>query len=121
MEWARLLGDSVTVDTSAHELMRMHPEGELSAVALLALAEVASVGGNYTGAMGYLETLVTDHPADRRAAEALMRQGSILQTRLGRPQEALMRYETVLTDYPQSVQAGDARRFVEGLRRELKS
>jgi tetratricopeptide (TPR) repeat protein len=121
MEWARLLGDSVTVDASANSLIQMHPEGELSAEALLALAEIANVGGNYIGALGYLETLVTDHPTDRRAAEALMRQGSILQARLGRPQEALMRYETVLTDYPRSVQAGDARRFVEVLRRELKS
>jgi hypothetical protein len=32
-----------------------------------------------------------------------------------------MSYEAILTDYPNSVQAGDARRLVEALRRELKS
>lgn len=121
LEWALLTGDSLEVDATAKTLIERDPTGELSAEALLAQAEIAVARGNPLGALGYLETLVADHKGDRRAPEALMRQGGILQEPLGRPQEALMRYEAVLTDYPNSVQAGDARRLVEALRRELKS
>jgi tetratricopeptide (TPR) repeat protein len=121
MEWARLLGDSVQVDTSARKLMDLHPRSELAAEALLALSETADAGGDYLAALAFLDTLLDEHAGDRRAAEALMRQGNILHTKVDRPQEALMRYETILTDHPTSVQAGDARRLVETLRRELKS
>jgi tetratricopeptide (TPR) repeat protein len=121
MEWARMMGDSMIVDSTATALIENYELSELAAEALLALAEVAEAGGNPQKAIAELERLVAQHPQDRRAPEALMRQGRMLETRLGRRQEALMRYEAVLTDYPQSVQKGDARRHVERLRRELKS
>jgi len=121
MEWARMLGDSATGDSTASLIVAGWEGSELAAEALLALAEVAESGGNHTQALSDLERLLEQHPTDRRAPEALMRQGRILERRLGRRQEALMRYETILTDYPQSVQRGDARRHVERLRRELKS
>jgi tetratricopeptide (TPR) repeat protein len=121
LEWARHVADSTAVETSAQALLRDRPTGELAVDALLALAESAEAGGNLQGALGYLGRLVEENPEARKAPEALMRMGHILAERLGRPQEALQRYESVLTDYPTSVQAGDARRLVEALRSDLKS
>lgn len=121
LEWARHVADSTAVDQSAHALLADRPTGELAVNALLALAESAEAGGNLEGALGYLGRLVKENPGARKAPKALMRMGHILADELGRPQEALLRYESVLTDYPTSVQAGDARRLVEALRSDLKS
>jgi len=46
--------------------------------------------------------------------------GEILNDQ-GKRELALSKYESVLTDYPTSVQAGDARRRMEALRRDLHS
>jgi len=121
LEWARHVADSTAVDESAQALLRNRTQGELAVEALLALAESAEAGGNLEGALGYLDRLVRENPGDRKAPEALMRMGHILADGLGRPQEGLLRYESILTDYPTSVQAGDARRLVEALRSDLKS
>lgn len=120
LEWARHVGDSLAVAQAAAELKQNHPQSELYAEALLALADMDLAGGNDRAALGRLETLVAEFPRDRRAPKALMRQGEIL-TRLDRGPEALMRYERVLTDYSDSIEAGEARRRVGGLRRALKS
>jgi tetratricopeptide (TPR) repeat protein len=121
LEWARLIEDSLTVQDEAREILARRPPPEIAVEAMLALSEAAERGGNFERALDHLESLVRRYPSERRTPEALMRQGRILRETLDRPQEALVRYETVLTDYPASVQAGDARRLVETLRRELKS
>jgi tetratricopeptide (TPR) repeat protein len=121
LAWARDIGDSLKVEAAAQTVQASLPPPEIAALALLALAEVAEHGANYPRALHHLETLVQKYPAERKAPEALMRQGRILEEKLDRPEEALMRYESVLTDYPESVQAGDARRLVETLRRAIKS
>jgi tetratricopeptide (TPR) repeat protein len=121
LSWARDIQDSMQVETTAAAVLAGDPPSEIGAMAFLALSEAAERGGNYPQALSRLETLVQRYPADRKAPEALMRQGRILSEHLDRPEEALMRYETVLTDYPASVQAGDARRLVETLRRAIKS
>jgi tetratricopeptide (TPR) repeat protein len=122
LEWARLAGDSSAVAAAADSLLDRDPEGELAAEALFALAETAQGGGNPAGAAARLEEIVRRFSGDKhRAPEALLRLGTLLADVLARPAEALTRFEAVLTDYPASVQAGDARRRVEALRRELRS
>jgi tetratricopeptide (TPR) repeat protein len=121
MEWAVLAGDSAGVEAAAAELIADYGTFEVAAEAWLALAGISEEGGNYPLALARLQSLVGAFPSSRQAPLALMEEGRLLETRLGRPQEALMRYESILTDYPQSVYAGDARRRVESLRRELKS
>jgi len=121
MEWAQLAGDSARVETAAGELIRDFGTSEVAAEAWLALAGIAETAGNYSEALARLQSLVDAFPSDRRASYALMEEGRLLEGPLDRPQEALMRYETVLTNYPDSVHAGDARRRVESLRRDLKS
>ena len=121
MEWGRHVGDSLEVANRAGELLDRDPESEFAAEALIALAGVYEAGGNLLGALEPLDRVVREHPEDRRAPAALMTQGRLLAQSLDRPQEALQKYETVLTDYPTSVEAGDARRLVEALRRDLKS
>ena len=122
MEWGRAVGDSAVVDSTAHLLLNEWGKGELGEEALLALAELARGAGRPREALAHLERLSAEFPDDdRRAPEALLQQGDILLHDLNRPQEALLRYESVLTDYPNSLQAGPARRLVEALRRDLKS
>jgi len=121
MEWALLAGDSSGVEVAAGELIADYGTTEIAAEAWLALAGISEEAGDYARAVARLQSLVAAFPSSRRAPQALMEEGRLLESRLGRPQEALMRYESILTDYPQSVYAGDARRRVESLRRELKS
>lgn len=121
LEWARLAGDSLEVARTAAELSERDPDGELAAEALLAMGEVAIAGGNPAGAQTSLEELVRRFPKDRRRApEALMRMGNILADQ-GKLEDALTKFEAVLIQYPTSVQAGDARRRTEALRRDLHS
>jgi len=122
LEWGRLVGDSAAVDSSARAINETWPGGELAAESWLALAEIAAAAGDFEAAMERLDQVIHEHDWDRRRAPiALMRQGEILLGELDRPQEALLRYETVLTEYPECVLAGEARRIVERLRRDLKS
>jgi TolA-binding protein len=121
LEWARLAGDSLQVGRQAAELLKRDPDGALAAEGLLALGEVALAHGNPESARVSYEELVQRYPQDRRRApEALLRLG-ILLSDLGRREDALTKFEAVLTDYPMSVQAGDARRRMENLRRDLHS
>jgi tetratricopeptide (TPR) repeat protein len=122
MEWGRYVGDSTAVDTSAALILELEPQGEIAAEAWIALAELSVRASRPDEALARLERVVEDHAWDkRRAPQALMRMGALLEHDLDRPQDALLRYETILTDYPQSVLTGDARRIVERLRRDLKS
>lgn len=121
LEWARLRGDSMGVEVAGSGLLSGQAPDEIAAIALLAMAEAAETGGNYTAALHRLDDLANRFRSDRLAPEALMRGGILLQEKLGRAQEALLRYESILTKYPESVQVGDARRLVEKLRRELRS
>jgi tetratricopeptide (TPR) repeat protein len=122
MEWGRMAADSAVVDSTARILIDNYGQGELGAEAWTARAEIARRAGAAARALEYLEHVSTDFAADARLAPiALMEQGDILLQDLDRPQEALLRYESILTDYPNCLQAGDARRLVEALRRDLKS
>jgi tetratricopeptide (TPR) repeat protein len=121
MEWARSIGDSATVDSTAGLLIQWYPESEIAAEAWLALADLAEIAGQHDLALARLEHVVTDHAGDRRAPIALRAQGNILFRELNRSQEALEKYERILTDYPESVVAGEVRRLVEGIRRGQKS
>jgi tetratricopeptide (TPR) repeat protein len=118
MDWARAAGDTAVVDSVADLLIGTYSGGELAAEACLAKAEVAPTP---EAALGYLDKLVDEHKDDRRAPVALMRAGDLLRNKLNRPGEALVRYESILTDYPESLEAPEARRLVEKLRRDIKS
>jgi tetratricopeptide (TPR) repeat protein len=118
MDWARAAGDTAVVDSVADLLIATYPGGELAAEALLAKADVAATP---EAALGYLDRLVDEYKDDRRAPVALMRGGNLLLERLDRSGEALVRFESILTDYPESLEAPEARRLVEKLRREVKS
>ena len=122
LEWARLVGDSAAVDSSAQVIITNYPDGELAAESWMALADLAVTAGQYELAVERLQKVSGKHAWDAfRAPRALFQEAELLATQLERPQDALQRYEKILTDYPQSVQAGDARRMVEKLRREIKS
>jgi len=121
MEWGRAVSDSTTVDSTARVLIDRYEKGELAAEAWFALADLAEEAGQHTLAVERLENVVTGHAADRRAPTALRRQGDILQRQLSRTQEALACYESILTEYPDSVEAGEVRRLVVHIRRGLKS
>ncbi len=121
MKWGLLAGDSAAVDSSASLLIENWSGGELAAEAYLGLADLAERSGRYVEAIEHLEKVVAGYAGDPRVPVALRRQGDIYVQRLSQPKEALERYETILTDYPNSVEAGEARRLAENLRRDIKS
>jgi tetratricopeptide (TPR) repeat protein len=121
MEWGLLAGDSAAVDSCAGLLIENWSGGELAAEAHLGLADLAERSGRYPEAIEHLQKVVIENRGDPRAPVALKRQGDIYVQHLSRPKDAIERYETILTDYPNSVEAGEARRLAENLRRDLKS
>jgi tetratricopeptide (TPR) repeat protein len=120
LAWGRRVGNAAVVDSSARFLVERYPGGELAAEAHLAQADMAGTAGDPSAALAHLDAIVNGMPTERRRAEALVRQADILVA-LGRSEEALGKLETLLADHPASIQAGEARRRVEALRRELKS
>lgn len=120
LDWARHVKNGAAVDSTAQLLIDRYPGGELAAEAYLARAEIAESRGDHAAALAHLDAIVSGMPTERRRAEALSRQAAILLA-MGRTADALGKLETLLADHPGSILAGDARRQVEALRREIKS
>lgn len=121
MEWGRTVKDSSVVEDSANLLIKRYPSGELAAEAWIALAEIAEGNSDFQTALKHLQKVVTDHAEDRRAPLALRRQGDIYLHKLSDSDLAVEKYQRILTEYPDSVIAGEVRREVEKIRLGLKS
>jgi outer membrane protein assembly factor BamD (BamD/ComL family) len=102
----------VTLD-SIFSLFAYHP---ILDEALLKKAEIRMKQGKYDEADSLLGTLVHDYPYDITADLALMTRGRLNEDQLGRKETAMKYYEELMTNYPGSIYAVDARKRFRSLR-----
>ncbi len=109
---ALALGDSLIV------LYRGAPihDDLLSKMATLAASSDAPAR-----AIGYVDSLTALYPESRMASRGLRLKGSVQEELIGDPKAALGTYETLLINYPDSIDAAEVRPRVTRLRRELRS
>ena len=84
--------------------VRLHPESDAAAAALLGSGMCESLRGQPARAARSFERLVDEHPSSRVAPDALYRLGVAL-SRLDSPAEAMMVLERVRSSYPDAPQA----------------
>lgn len=84
--------------------------------ALLKKAEIRMKQGKYAEADSLLGTLVHDYPYDITADRALMMRGRLNEEELGKKETAMQYYEELVTNYPGSIYAVDARKRFRSLR-----
>ncbi|MBI4442008.1 MAG: N-acetylmuramoyl-L-alanine amidase [Acidobacteria bacterium] len=96
-------------------------------VCLMAIAELFREAGqrweqknDFEAAIDALEFLIREYPHSRYVSEAQVMIARILHTDLGRPKEALQRYQAYLAKYPRSALAAEARKAVEEIGKELE-
>jgi tetratricopeptide (TPR) repeat protein len=115
---ARIRGD----DKSSRELLELlsnrHTGEAVEAEALLLLGAAATVADEPRRAISYYERIVEGTEAITARAEAMMRTGDLLSVKMGRTSEAMDVYLAILEDLPPNILSGEARRKLDGLRRQ---
>ena len=84
--------------------------------ALLKKAKIKIKQGKYTEADSLLGILIQDYPYDITADQALMTRGRLNEDQLGNKETAMKYYEDLMTTYPGSIYAVDARKRFRTLR-----
>ena len=84
--------------------------------ALYKKAEIRMKQGKYAEADSLLGTLVLDYPYEITADRALMSRGRLNEEELGNKETAMKYYELLVTNYPGSIYAVDARKRFRTLR-----
>ena len=84
--------------------------------ALFKKAEIRMKQGKYAEADSLLGTLVHDYPYEITADRALMTRGRLNEEELGEKETAMKYYELLVTNYPGSIYAVDARKRFRSLR-----
>lgn len=95
-----------------YEFIDEHPEGDLTVNAYYWLGEVYLVKPQLEQAKQAFTIVATRYPDHRKAADAVYKLGVTLD-RLGEPEEAKRRMNTVVRDYPNSSAAKLARKFLD--------
>ncbi len=115
---ARIRGD----DESSRELLELlsnkHTGEAVEAEALLLLGAAATAADEPRRAISYYERIVKGTEAITARAEAMMRTGDLLSVKMGRTSEAMDVYLAILEDLPPNILSGEARRKLDGLRRQ---
>jgi pentatricopeptide repeat protein len=83
---------------------------------LLKKAEIKMKQGDYAAADTLLATLIKDFPSDVLADLALMERGQLNEDHFGNKEKAMQYYEELITEYPGSIYAVDARKRFRNLR-----
>jgi pentatricopeptide repeat protein len=83
---------------------------------LLKKAQIKMKQGDYPAADTILATLVSEYPSDITADLALMTRAEICENHLNDKEKAMKFYEVLITQYPGSIYAVDARKRYRNLR-----
>jgi len=101
------------------ELARLYPLSPLIDDALLRAGGLLAQAGRYRDALGVYDSLLTKYRDQSKMLDyALLSMGEVQQYGLGQPAAAIAAYERLLSDYPLSVLANEARRRIRMLRGE---
>ena len=83
---------------------------------LLKKAQIKMKQGDYAAADTLLGTLIKDYPSDVLADLALMKRGQLNEEHFGNKEKAMQYYEELITRYPGSIYAVEARKRFRNLR-----
>jgi len=102
-------------------LLKAHPQTGLSDRILAVQAEILEDLRRYPEAIQTCRRLIAEVPWSPLCPWALMSIGRVYEARLEQYDDARQAYEAVLTDYPQSLEADDARDRLRGLRSKIQA
>ncbi|MDB5134002.1 MAG: tetratricopeptide repeat protein [Mucilaginibacter sp.] len=93
-----------------------YPGNSLSDDILMAKARILIQQKNYADAIVPLKKIVTDHPFNLWADDAVYMLGDIYESHLNNKDQAKIYYQKIITDYPGSLWINDARKHFRVLR-----
>jgi tetratricopeptide (TPR) repeat protein len=93
-----------------------YPGNSLSDDILMAKARILIQQKNYADAIVPLKKIVTDHPFNLWADDAVYMLGDIYENHLNNKDQAKIYYQKIITDYPGSLWINDARKHFRVLR-----
>jgi tetratricopeptide (TPR) repeat protein len=102
--------------TAYQAIPKAFPKSDLLDDALGRTGDVYAVMKNYPAAVAAYEQLLAGDPENIAFDETLMKAGQVYQFGLKDPAKAISAYEQLLTRYPSSIYAGEARKRIRTLR-----
>jgi tetratricopeptide (TPR) repeat protein len=93
-----------------------YPDNNLSDDILMAKARILIQKKDYNDAIAPLKKIVTDHPFNLWADDAVFMLGDIYENRLNNKDQAKIYYQKIITDYPGSLWLNEARKRFRILR-----
>jgi outer membrane protein assembly factor BamD (BamD/ComL family) len=97
------------------------PDNKLSDDILMAKARIAIQQKDYVGASVDLKKIVTDHPSELWADDAVFMLGDIYENQLNDKEQAKAYYQKIITDYAGSLYINEARKRFRKLRGDASS
>lgn len=95
---------------------RVYPHNTLADDILMAKARIFIQQKQYTAAITPLQKIVTEHPADLWADDAVFMMADLYENRLNDKAKAQQLYQKIITDYPSSLWINEARKKFRALR-----
>ncbi|MES2376293.1 MAG: tetratricopeptide repeat protein [Bacteroidota bacterium] len=141
-----LIGDNITADTTgkalkmyAHADLQIFAQQQEKAIAILdsintkfpdnqlsddismAKARIAIQQKAFPDAVTYLKKIITDHPSELWADDAVFMLGDIYENQLNDKEQAKTYYQKIITDYAGSLYINEARKRFRILRGDVSS
>jgi tetratricopeptide (TPR) repeat protein len=98
-----------------------YPNNQLSDDISMAKARISIQRKDYTDAVTHLKKILTEHPADLWADDAVFMLGDIYENQLNDKEQAKTFYQKIITDYAGSLYINDARKRFRILRGDTAS
>ncbi len=114
---AKLAGDARAAARLLVELSSGYPTTGMAVEGLMLRGALAEDEGDYREALEIYEATIHGTERIPARAEAMMRRGDILHDQMGRADDALDAYASILEDLPPNYLSGEARRKIDRIRR----
>jgi tetratricopeptide (TPR) repeat protein len=121
--WEKQMHGSMTLDVTIADsaldaygdFVTKFPEDSLCGGFVYKSAEISTATGKYEQALSNYKLISFKYPKFKLAPEALFLQAALLDNYMGKEGEARMIYEQVITKYPNTMLASDARAAIQNL------
>lgn len=102
--------------TAFRAIMEKFPEAELKGDILMNIGDVYAQMGKFAEAVAMYDSIISSMPDHLALDKALMKKGQIQQRGLNDAASAIAAYEELLTRFPNSIYATEARKHIRELR-----
>jgi TolA-binding protein len=101
------------------DLVEQYAGSPASAEGLMMLGGMTMRLGDFEDALGFYRQAAGSGAGIAFQVEAMMRIGDVLYAEMGRGEEAILEYDAILERFPDSFLAGEARRKIDRIRKEV--